>query len=428
MPRILIVHYHLHPGGVTRVIESQVQALQLLKPPPEVIVVAGHSENPQFFYQKGVPLYIEEALNYLDPKTNWRQEYEVLTRFFGTLVRADDILHVHNLNLGKNPLLTRVVLELASQGIAVVNHAHDFAEDRSKNYQFLQEVLSIFTNQGLDSTLYPSLPHLGHAVLNTTDYHRLMSYGVPGDRVFLLPNPVVAETPQEETGLQLVREKICAILGLSADKKIVTYPVRVIRRKNIGEYILFCMLLQKEAHWLVTLPPKNPEEKTAYDRWVDFCSQEAIPLCFEAGTSVSFADLIRSSDFCFTTSVQEGFGMTFMEPWLMGTPVIGRKLENSTADLEQSGIQFPLLYTTLMAPEGQDFSQLTQEHQMQVIRQLKNDQESREAFLKRNAFISDLLNSIAPDLIESNRQIIARDYSIESYAHRLEKLYQKIAR
>ena len=104
---------------------------------------------------------IEEALNYLDPKTNWRQEYEVLTRFFGTLVRADDILHVHNLNLGKNPLLTRVVLELASQGIAVVNHAHDFAEDRSKNYQFLQEVLSIFTNQGLDSTLYPSLPHLG---------------------------------------------------------------------------------------------------------------------------------------------------------------------------------------------------------------------------------------------------------------------------
>ncbi len=95
------------------------------------------------------------------------------------------ILHCHNPNLGKNPALTLAIYQLARQGFSIVNHCHDFPEDRPENMKRLNDM---FDQSGLSSreVLYPDLPGYHFAVLNTCDYNRVlkMVYLLPGFTCF----------------------------------------------------------------------------------------------------------------------------------------------------------------------------------------------------------------------------------------------------
>ena len=79
-----------------------------------------------------------------------------------------------------------------------------------------------------------------------------------------------------------------------------------------------------------------------------------------------------ASDYCVTTSMMEGFGLTYLEPWLEGIPVIGRNIETCTVDLKRNGLRFPLLYDRFIVPfkgEKTDFKDLDQQQQQQVIQE-----------------------------------------------------------
>lgn len=431
MGRIIIIHYHLNPGGVTRIIESQVLALKELETEYEILVITGHCANLKFYEEAGVELIVNAKLNYLAKDLDYLAELSSIRNLFKDLIDPEDILHVHNLNLGKNPILTLAISEFARRGQSVINHAHDFAEDRPENWEFLQQVFTKLSDENISEILYPPLSGFFHASLSTTDFKRLSEYGVPDERNYLLPNPVVFSTSLPAANPVSVKAAICSALKVSTDKKLITYPVRVIRRKNIGEYILLCWLFSDQANWVVTQPPMNPVEIESYELWKYFCEEENIPLVFEAGTKVDFVELIYASDFCFTTSIKEGFGMVYMEPWLMGTPVLGRNLSNITEDLEQSGIIFPLLYNSINIPGEavkSDFAALSMQEQMEFIRELKNKPEMRKELLDYNSFLQNLLNSINDSIIESNKTTILNEFSLINYAKRLERIYKRIAR
>jgi hypothetical protein len=51
-----------------------------------------------------------------------------------------------------------------------------------------------------------------------------------------------------------------------------------------------------------------------------------------------------------TTSVGEGFGLAFLEPWLAGRPLRGRDLPPITADFRAAGVALPGLYERLDVP------------------------------------------------------------------------------
>jgi hypothetical protein len=51
-----------------------------------------------------------------------------------------------------------------------------------------------------------------------------------------------------------------------------------------------------------------------------------------------------------TTSIAEGFGMAFLEPWLVGRAVTGRNLVEITAEFTAAGVALPYLYTRLDVP------------------------------------------------------------------------------
>ena len=428
--RIFIFHYHLNPGGVTRIIQSQVKSLKIVMPDTPVSVVCGFSPDSNFFGDDA-ELIVNKKLNYLSnddlSKEHLEAEYQKIYSFFVETFSKQDILHLHNINLGKNPLVTLAAYKLALQGYKIVNHAHDFAEDRPENWGFYKLILhDVFGYDVLD-VLYPSLKNYTVCAINLSDLNRLNEYNFNCEAKYLVPNPV--DLTAVDTGnSSLSRKKIIGQLGIGEDKKIITYPVRVIKRKNIGELILLAVLFRDKANFLVTLPPKNPVEVERYKAWKSFCKENNIKIYFEVGDKLNFEDIILGSDFCITTSYKEGFGMVYMEPWLMGTPVIGREIPFIIEELKESNIKFPNLYEEFMVNyEGEikDFKDFDVALQKKIIKEALDSPQYCSELLEMNPEIKEILTEIPDNIINHNKKIISETYSLEKFGERIYGVYQK---
>lgn len=64
----------------------------------------------------------------------------------------------------------------------------------------------------------------------------------------------------------------------------------------------------------------------------------------------SFGALLRSAHALVTTSVAEGFGLAFLEPWLAERAVVGRDLPEITHEFQAEGVDPGGLYTRLEVP------------------------------------------------------------------------------
>jgi glycosyltransferase involved in cell wall biosynthesis len=427
---IAIIHYHLHPGGVTRVIESQVRALVNFADPDAVTVYTGDIRGQDDFYGMSIEVHKKGVFQYLPENTTaekMQAVFQEIMRCLQKIAGTNDILHVHNLNLGKNPLLTLAIYRMAGAGIRIVNHCHDFAEDRPKNFAFLQSVIQDLFHENLPEVLYPPFENVQYIVLTSKDYERLALYGVGEERISLVPNPVSLH--RKGSG-RMPKETVRERLGIDRSLPVCIYPVRAIHRKNIGEFILLSVLFRNKASWLITQAPRNPVEKPEYEQWKKFCLDHSVPVIFEAGTVIDIQDLMPASDYCVTTSMMEGFGLAYLEPWLEGIPVIGRNIEYCTVDLKRNGFRFPLLYDRFIVPfkgERKDFKDLDQQQQQQVIQEVMTLPARGDELRAINPFLDDFLKAADQDIIRNNQQIIHDKYSPESYGHQIYGIYKKLS-
>lgn len=427
--KVNIFHYHLNPGGVTRIIESQILALMSGANAPEIRLFCGGCDDETPFRKLGVEPVVFKPLNYLFPPAEETKEIEKITKeiegFIQDNTDRSDVFHVHNLNLGKNPCFTVVFSALAGKGYKVVNHAHDFAEDRPQNIQFLEEVISGKLDLDLQEIMYPGLKNYLFATLNDFDLNRLGDYGVPDSRRFILPNPVIFDDKGQLPDRKSSRDKVVETLSLDREKLIVTYPVRVIERKNIGELILLAVLFNEKASWLVTLPPQNPVEVEKYSQWKEFIKDEDIDVRFEVGKQMDFITLLRGSDFCVSTSYKEGFGMVYLEPWTMGTPVAGRDISYLTSDFRREGLQFNNLYERIAIPgRPEDFAEIPAEEQRKVIQKIKHSADFRKDVMDENPRLKTFLDGVSKEEIDRNIEIIREKYSLQQYGERLITIYK----
>jgi len=425
--QVIIAHSHLNPGGVTRVIESQIESLKGIP----VKVMVGACPDPERITSRGAELIIIEELNYLERKNYSDKEAMLMLHKVHNKIRrhltSDTVLHFHNLNLGKNPIVTYAVYLLAKEGLRVLNHAHDFAEDRPTNYTFLKEILSDIFLQEMNEVLYPNLPNYHFGVLNSFDLERLVSFGVEADRIEWLPNPVTFSVDEGNSDKQTAKTQICKELGISDQKLLITYPVRVIQRKNIGEFILLSVLFDHITSFVVTQPPQNPIEIGIYKQWLNFCAENQIDVIFEAGNKVEFEQLLTGSDFCITTSYREGFGMVYLEPWLMNTPVVGRDIDFITRDFKEDGFTFPMLYYKINIPGLKiDFKDLNMKMQMEIIADLKTGRIQKQKLFEQNPILNSLFKKVPDQVIEQDKTIIINNYSLEGYGNKLQKRYKKL--
>ena len=141
-----------------------------------------------------------------------------------------------------------------------------------------------------------------------------------------MPNPVSAIRGLGAT--DVARDKLSKFRPLDPQRPLLVYPVRGIRRKNIGEAILLTLLANEPIQVGLTLPPINPNELANYETWKLLSRELRLPVFFELGQidQVSFPDILSAADQILTTSVAEGFGMAFLEGLAIGKPLIGRNI------------------------------------------------------------------------------------------------------
>jgi glycosyltransferase involved in cell wall biosynthesis len=423
---VAILHYHLNPGGVTRVIEAQIKGLLSQPGHLKLSVISGSSG--QNFHEH-IPVHTSDLLLYNEKENPEEviQKVNSVIDYLKSFTTNHTVLHCHNSNLGKNPVLTLAIYELALQGYRILNHIHDFAEDRPANLSRITRYLAAYGSHSPDQILYPSLSNYHFVVLTSCDYERVASKGIPSSRIHLLPNCIMP--PGKDKG-RSHKQGIRETLGIDNEKILCTYPVRPITRKNIGEVVLLAALFSDMCRFVITLAPLNPLEIPQYLKWKMFCEAQNIPVIFEAAGKVNFSELISASDFCISTSIREGFGMTFLEPWQAGVPVIGRELPCVINDLKAKGVVFPFLYPSINVFDGNlkvDYGHLEADNQEHIVRSVLANAGAKQQVVNDNPFLAHLFDPVSPEIIENNRSAIQKHFSTDQYGRELFRIYRQVS-
>lgn len=432
--KIALLHYHLKPGGVTTVIRHQVD---VLKRDCSLLVLCGAPPCPAWA-SPCIPIlglgYQSAHTRARDPRKVAAEIHQAIRNHWG----GDcDLLHVHNPILAKNPTLLDILEALQDRGITLFLQVHDFAEDGRPHAYF--------------RAAYPRDCHYG--VVNSRDYQVLLKAGLKREGLHMLSNPV---RPLEE-------DRPPSLPG-----EDVLYPVRAIRRKNIGEALLMSLFFKDNPHLSITLPPNSPADMAAYIGWKNFSKAHNLPIRFESGIDCDFEQLVDRARFLLTTSITEGFGYAFLEAWTAHKMVHGRNLADITQDFTRRGLRLGHLYPRLMIPfswfdrrlfltrwktsflenssifglpfEKQavdqaaekmletgwvDFGMLDEFFQKQVLRALLADPGKKEHLKDINPFLE---NPAAPDeahrLISHNRQVVLKEFNAGAYRNRLLAAYK----
>ncbi len=434
--KIAFLHYHLKTGGVTTCLKQQVAAL---KNDCDMSVITG--EKPEGAFPVDTLHIPELAYSTLYRKPINPQDIAdtvfnaIQTRFNGPA----DILHVHNPILAKNKNFLKILKAVQKKGITLFLQIHDFAEDGRPASYFAEEYLT----------------DCHYSVVNSRDYRILLKAGLKKEGLHQLFNSVNLPGSQPAS---------------SDGGPYVVYPIRGIRRKNIGEAILLSFFFQNDETLVITLPPNSPADIESYKDWKAFSADHHLRVEFDAGLSRPFDAIVRSARYLLSTSITEGFGFSFLEPWLFEKSVWGRKLTDICCDFEANGVRLDHMYTGLNVPmnwvgseaffelwkrtientaklfdiqidkdriqgaynfitaDGRiDFGLLNEDYQRQVILKLLSDKAHLQDLLKLNPFllkIGKVRNE--KDIVEINRSAVIRNYNISLYRQKLLTAYEAV--
>ncbi len=338
--RVAIVHYHLQGGGVTRIICHLQNALAARG--ITSVVLTGKRPPADFPGQ----IRVVPGLQYEADRPGLTPEElagQMRAAAIDALAGVPDLWHVHNHSLGKSLVLPRALRILADQGERLLLQIHDFAEDgRPGNYRTMLARMADGERRLLFHTLYPQGDHLHYVALNNRDYRYLRAAGVSSSCLHLLSNPVdLGLVPQNRPRQMPARHS-----------PLWVYPTRAIRRKNLGEFFLWSALAPAGTRFATTSGPENPLEWPRYHRWKEVATELHLPVLLEGQgfDGASFVDMVQQADAVVTTSIAEGFGMAFLEPWSLGIPVCGRNLAEITEGFCREGIVLPWSYEQLEVP------------------------------------------------------------------------------
>lgn len=364
--RLVVLHHHFRPGGVRRVIE--VAAPQLVAHWPERIgsVVLATSEAPddawlrafrQRLHSTRVEVMRHPAFGYaselrLDAGTLRRNVGNAVRKLLRELPSGGGLVWAHNLGLGRNLQLARqLTMACHRAGVPLIAHHHDWwFENRWHHFAATRE--PGFRRLGtVAGAVLPSSPCISHIGINQADAAVLRKHfpGLAG----WLPNPIELGAQPPAARVQAARRWLRQQLGERAPVWLL--PSRLLRRKNIVEALLLTRWLRPEA-WLVTTGGASSREEQAYADALA-AAQKAHRWRLRLGilqgdehAKPSVPELMAAGEAVLLTSLQEGFGLPYLEAAAARRPLVARRLPNVAPDLAKFGFTFPQYYDEVLVP------------------------------------------------------------------------------
>ncbi len=457
--RIALAHYHLKTGGVTTVLRQQIEAI---KNDCEILVLTGELPDSPFpadiKHIPGLAYYGRSSKKVFTPK---EVAESIIKAIHSKWKQGCDILHVHNPLLAKNKNFLKILQELRKRKIRLFLQIHDFAEDGRP--------LSYF-----DEDEY--VPDCHYGVINSRDYNILLKAGLKKEGLHQIfntikpfeltspPFPHRGETPS------FTPPRGGSEGGVTPG--FILYPIRAIRRKNIGEAILLSLFFKNHLALFITQPPNSPIDIISYKGWKRFVEENSLDVVFEAGLKYDFEKLVLAARFLITTSITEGFGFSFLEPWTAKKILCGRMLPDICYDFQQNGIKLDHLYTKLLVPvkwtnkkdlyerwrssvlkacslfnykidnkniekgfsaitknNNIDFGLLNESFQKQIIACILSNKKNANRLLFLNPYLSHIGEiENQEDLIQNNMKAVLGNYNNRIYKKKLFKIYSNICK
>ncbi len=489
-----IGHYGIgFRDGVNTVIARNVRALSAIDPDMRITLFGKLAPDYEEFI-KPLPRNVdfrnidefnaEEAAGRLSGKTVFDQQVHdyvwMGTNLAEVLVDklADmDLIMIENLGIGIQPYVT-YAFYLYTQyaytrgmGKRFIYRCHDFVQQRPAFFRNVKKFHHPRFGVVPDwhSILYPAYPSITYIAINRYDRMRLLEHGIEEVNIHYIPNPVDRTIVPPDDRRKELREKIITREGLSPDIRFLLYPVRCVRRKNVEEAIFlinfFNLLvdntrvrdncrLKDPYHLLVSIKPESGDDAMYANRLVEFVQKHGLPVTIGLGdlislereydpmdsskiVSYSIGDLYSASDLVITTSILEGFGFSYIEPWLLDRAVIGRSIPYITPDFQASGMKLGHLYNALIV-DGKDYKDIGNgekdpdlglQERLKKVLKLK-DPGYVKGFIDRNetsvlATLRLFDQERREALVRVNKEVVERVYSQERIGKQLYRVIHR---
>lgn len=371
--RLVVLHYHLRPGGVRRIIELALPPI--LRHPASrfesVVLASGEAAEDHWTdaLRNSLPpsvswdFFCDPAFHYFSesrvrPETLRRSIRAALDRLLPAESPEETVIWVHNLGLARNLLLADELRRITKErAIRLLSHHHDFwFENRWARWPEMQ-ACGFHRLPEIARAVFALAPGQGLATINRMD-QAVLERKMPG-RVFWMPNLVARSHPLPKAKIHRSRKTLASLLGDNGPVWLV--PTRFLRRKNLAEAVLLTRWLRPEGWLVTTAGVSSPDEKPYAQRLDEAARQGNWRVRFRfledrREDRVGFEDVVAAAEVLLLTSVQEGFGLPYLEASAAGKPLLARRLPNVSPDLKSLGFRFPHLYDDLfISPALFDF-------------------------------------------------------------------------
>jgi len=496
MIRIAWGHYTIgNKGGVNTVMKRNISNLVTRWDDYRITVFGKASDQIESFLDFSHPRLSYIDMPFLQPggeifhRSIDEQDYHdyrwmgaQIEKKFIELIEEYDLVFFENSTVGANPAVN-VAFSFYTQGSLSYRpgkkflfRAHDFFFDRPGNFRNIKKIRGHRNDMVQDwhPVVFLDYGNVHYIAINSRDILTLYEHGIPEERIHYLPNSVNVAPEDGDKGPELRR--ILESKGVvEKDEKIILYPIRIAPRKNVEEALLLTMLFNRLAdpdapvrekfrtegryRLIVSLDTTTEKFKPYAAHIKEFVRKYRIPAVIGVGdyvslerryapdgsiASYSMADLYSMADIVITTSILEGFGMVFIEPWLFDRPLVGRNLF-VTKDFREAGMKLGHLYDALRV-KGTDFPRYgTENHshiriatneyapravekRLRFVNELREPETLREFtednYLAVNAMLSMLRAS--HNYLTYNKAVVQREYSDESVAEKLDGIFRRI--
>jgi len=271
------------------------------------------------------------------------------------------LVWVHNPGLARNlPMSAALARVCADRGVRVLWHHHDWWFDNRWSRWREIRASGFRTLPAATRATVPALSRGAHVAINRPDVARLRA-GFQ-DHVAWLPNILEPVVRPSASATAHARAWLERRQNLPRDNAFWLVPCRFLRRKNILESVLLARWLRPEGFLITTGGPSSRDEIPTWKRLKAVAAKKGWRVRFSVLADApvdapSVGALMSASEALLLTSVQEGFGLPFLEAAAARKPLLGRRLAQVIPDLEKLGFRFPHLYDEIwVAPESLDWA------------------------------------------------------------------------